>query len=403
LLYCLATQWPFLLLSVAREVASMAMAMWARAATMLLFYQVAFLQFTLWGIRVALLKISKFDAWLVARQIMFLIHIVAIAALRCQRQLSSGVNMTHRLQAIQVLHLPHFRPKCALYVALPITIVLPAVVSAMPLLIWLKEWAIQLPLHPLLQLPSVWLQHLNCSGMLLHLVAKVMAMAMLLQLLPLVAKVMAMAMLPQLLRLAAMEMAMAILLQLLHFVAIPLHNLRLAMAMVLMAMARAQLATLAMALPLQYLLAPMADLHLRLLVVAMVKATMALAMVKVLPRVPTMAKAFQLAMAKAGVQPVNLVSLATLTIPLQMSSVGNVVFHSMSRLLLLPAMVNQAKVAVRVALSSSVLIVVLPIQLITTFAINVNAISRQYPQKASMARALANQTKAVGIAPHVAP
>ena len=192
---------------------------------MLPFYQVAFLQFTLWGIRVALLKIIKFDAWLVARQIMFSIHIVAIAAVLCKRQLFSGVSVTHgtqanfsqgiqvhhplrsqmcalfvahpitaaqlivvsalphlawlqslhlwshhllpllflvatlvvatflqllpllaKVMAIQFLHLPHYRPKCAPYVALPITIVLPAVVSAMPLLIWLKEWANQLPL-----------------------------------------------------------------------------------------------------------------------------------------------------------------------------------------------------------------------------------------------------------------
>ena len=101
------------------------MAMRARAATMLPFYQVAFLQFTLWGIRVV--HLSKLGAWRAAKLIMFLIHIVAIAAVHCKRQLSSGVNVTHRVQAIfsQVildLHLHLHHRRCAQSVALPITI-----------------------------------------------------------------------------------------------------------------------------------------------------------------------------------------------------------------------------------------------------------------------------------------
>ena len=84
----------------------------------------------------------------------------------------------------------------------------------------------------------------------------------------------------------------------------------------------------------------------------MVLASMAMAMVRVLLRVPTMAKAFLRVpiLFMAGVLLVNLASLATLTIPLQMSSVGNVEFHSMFRLLLLLAKANQAKVAERVGL-----------------------------------------------------
>ena len=199
--------------------------MWARAATMHLFYQVAFLQFTLWGIRVALLKIIKFDAWLVARQIMFLIHIVAIAAVLCKIHLFSGVSVTHGTQAnfsqgIQVHH-PLRSQMCALFVAHPITAAQLIVVSALPHLAWLQS------LH-------LWSHHLLP---LLPLVAT-LVVAMFLQLLPLLAKV----------------MAMAAPLQLLHLVAmvIQLRNLHLAMAM---AMARAALAILTMTLRFHFLLA----------------------------------------------------------------------------------------------------------------------------------------------------
>ena len=98
------------------DLASMAMAMWAKATIMFIFQQVAISHFTLRGIRVVLLKISKFDVWHAANLTMFLIHIAAIAVHLCQRQLSSGVNVTHKtqaifLQVIQDLHLHLHRRK----------------------------------------------------------------------------------------------------------------------------------------------------------------------------------------------------------------------------------------------------------------------------------------------------
>ena len=66
------------------------------------------------------------------------------------------------------------------------------------------------------------------------------------------------------------------------------------------------------------------------------------------------------------------------------------------------AMANQARVAVRVALSRGVFIVVLPTLLTITFAINVNVTLDLSPRKASMAKAMTIQSKVVGIAPHVA-
>ena len=139
----------------------MAVALWARAARMLLlFYQVAILQFTLWGIRVV--HLSKLGAWRAAKLIMFLIHIVAIAAVHCKRQLSSGVNVTHRTQAnfsqvILDLHLHLHHRKCAQSVALPITIARLIVEDAILLLVWLQTLAMAIAklllLHPLLQLP----------------------------------------------------------------------------------------------------------------------------------------------------------------------------------------------------------------------------------------------------------
>ena len=55
------------------------------------------------------------------------------------------------------------------------------------------------------------------------------------------------------------------------------------------------------------------------------------------------------------------------------------------------------------ALPSSALYVELPILLIIIFAINASVDLSQSPQKASMVRAMAKQTRTVGTAPYVAP
>ena len=169
----LGTQWLVHPLSVAMDLASMAMAMWARAATMLLlFYQVAILQFTLWGIRVVHPQFSKFGAWRAAKLIMFSIHIVVIVVVLYSNQLYSGVNVTHKELVFQHLHRLHSRIY-ALLVVHAITAARSIVENALHLLAQAKA---MLLLHPLLQAKAMLLHnHPFTMAYLLVLVAMVIS------------------------------------------------------------------------------------------------------------------------------------------------------------------------------------------------------------------------------------